>query len=325
MKFGDIRYNFFCNLMGIDGSDKTIYLSKIDKIDSDIKNIVKTIGLSKIDKMDSDIKNIAKTIDLSKINKIDSDIKDIMIKLSYKDDIYFIQGAIFYLPNYPIDYIQRIIIRSGKFYEQTLLDNLKFDDYDIIFDCGANIGNHSIYWALKRNAKEIHSFEPVNTTYNILKKNIELNKLENIIHINNVGLSAKTQNSSILNGTKNIDNIGGTNLIPDENGDLKLLSMDDYIKNNFSGDKISLIKIDIEGYEYEMLKGAKQTLLKYSPTIFIEIWGKSNFFKEENENFKKVNELLESYNYHIIERLSGANYIYKKLLNKVENEKLLVI
>jgi hypothetical protein len=59
----------------------------------------------------------------------------------------------------------------------------------------------------------------------------------------------------------------------------------------------------VEGFEDEVLAGARKTLEKYGPKIFIEAW--------EN-NFDKVNKLLLSLGYRLEKDLGNANYLYSK-------------
>lgn len=68
-------------------------------------------------------------------------------------------------------------------------------------------------------------------------------------------------------------------------------------------EKVDFIKIDVEGFEYNVLLGAKNILNRYSPIIFIEVF-------EQNED--KVFELLKQFSYKKIEDLGENNYIFMK-------------
>ncbi len=238
--------------------------------------------------------------------KHDTDILKLMLariqkKLAMVDNISRIGNIKFYVPNYPIDSIQKTIVESGKFFEQDELELIKKylpADDAVIFDVGANIGNHSIYWAIYCNAKKVYSFEPIDTTFNILKKNIELNNLSNVIIPYNIGLSDKKCNGLVTNYIDS--NIGGTKIEQTNNtSGIKLERLDDI---NIEEEKIDFIKIDVEGHEYYALKGMENTLKKYKPTIFIEIF---------SENFNKVKALLKEYKYEEIEALNDDNYIFQ--------------
>lgn len=240
------------------------------------------------------------------INQILEELYSIEKKLINKNDIYNFKNDIkLYLPFYPVDLIQKVIVNNGKFFEEDILisldKKLKLNKESVILDIGANIGNNSIYWAIVDNVKKVYSFEPIKETFDILSKNIDLNNLQNKVIINNIGLADKDCLSSIKN-SYSLSNIGGTSLKENNNGIFKLTTLDKYIDNDFKDNKIDFIKIDVEGFEYEVLLGAKETLQKYKPKIFIEIF--------EN-NIKKVNTLLEEYGYKKILNYPCSNYLYE--------------
>ena len=127
-------------------------------------------------------------------------------------------------------------------------------------DVGANIGYMSALGAkLVGKSGEVHSFEPVPTYYTFLSKMAKLNSKYKIV-TNNYALG---ENDSIAEiNIPNIHNIGNNSMVPDlikpdkikEVIKVKVFRLDDY----FIGNKIknvSIIKIDVEGFEYPVLKG----------------------------------------------------------------------
>ena len=99
----------------------------------------------------------------------------------------------------------------------------------------------------------------------------------------------------------------------------KKICIDDYLQSK-SLDKITFIKIDVEGFEYDVLQGMKRTLQQYSPIILIEVLdsrsendltnnphellcklGYKRFFIDDNGNLSS-----DSYNEN------RKNYIYKR-------------
>ena len=99
----------------------------------------------------------------------------------------------------------------------------------------------------------------------------------------------------------NDENIGGTQIKQTNNiQGIKLEKLDNI---NIQEDKIDFIKIDIEGHESLALRGMENTLKKYKPTIFIEIFP---------DNYEKVKAILEEYNYEQKENLNGGfDYIFQ--------------
>lgn len=209
-----------------------------------------------------------------------------------------IRSAKFYVPNYPIDLIQSEIVENSTFYEIDLLIELQpyIKKNAVILDIGANIGNHSVYWAVRSDAKKIYSFEPVEDFFKILKKNVEINQLNDKVKIFNIGLSNKKINGSILEYHR--DNIGETRIKQDSNGNLMLDRLDNI---TFQDNTIDFIKIDVEGHELEVLQGARETLLKYRPVVFVEI---------SSENKTKVHEFLTKLGYRLEKRFRNSNYLY---------------
>jgi len=214
------------------------------------------------------------------------------------DKIIDIGYAKFYVPNYPIDFIQSEIVDKWKFFEEDILRELQpyIKKNAVILDIGANIGNHSVYWAVRSNAKRIYSFEPIKDTFKILKKNVEINEISEKVKIFNIGLSDKKTNGSVSLYVQN--NIGGIHVKQNENGTLLLDKLDNI---KIEEDVIDFIKIDVEGHEFQVLRGAEATLKKYKPIIFVE-----TFFDKK----QKVHEYLTNLGYRLEKSFIEHNYLY---------------
>jgi FkbM family methyltransferase len=118
---------------------------------------------------------------------------------------------------------------------------------------GANYGDSAIWWAKKFGAKVV-AFEPLNDVFIELEKNVELNSVDVVAY-----------NVAIGNGEEIAGKSKGGMF--SARGDLKIKTkrLDDY-----SFDRVDLLKIDVEGFEYEVLKGAENTINKFKPRIIIE-------------------------------------------------------
>lgn len=197
------------------------------------------------------------------------------------------------------DYIQTEIIVSRQFYENTEL--AKIHDFIkpgmVILDVGANIGNHTVYFGSILEANKIYSFEPQKIPASICRKNIMLNKLDGIVELFEYGLGKDNSRAKIIFDGLAVDNIGGTMLTECENGDIDIRMLDDL----HILEKIDFIKIDVEEMEASVLLGAKNTILRDYPTIWIEIMDK---------NYENVSSILDNYGYEKITELSGNNYVF---------------
>tara|TARA_Y100000389_G_scaffold176382_1_gene187856 strand:+ start:583 stop:1485 length:903 start_codon:yes stop_codon:yes gene_type:complete len=209
--------------------------------------------------------------------------------------------------------------------------NLNINKEKIVFwDIGANIGLYSIYAAVKFTNIEIISFEPSTSNTRTLSRNISINKLYDKIKILPIALADK---SNIISKIKETSFVEGSSMSTFGNN-LNYMGVktdDEKIKNQYQilGNSIdylvenktlkipNYIKIDVDGIENLILRGATNTLKKKELVeISIEL-NPTNKEQYENivENFKKNNFLLvESKNYNLIK-----NPNHKLNLNETVN------
>jgi FkbM family methyltransferase len=139
---------------------------------------------------------------------------------------------------------------------------------DVVVDVGASFGDTSLYWG-KKNA-HVYAFEPLTAVFDILAKNVKLNNLENVIQCFNYALGTGEELS--------FSRIGNMMTFLNPNLKIKTYKLDDL---NIKPD---IIKIDVEGFEMDVLNGSKNTLL-YKPKLIIEVHSKN--LKEQVINFLK--------------------------------------
>lgn len=157
--------------------------------------------------------------------------------------------------------VEKTIYQTGTYEAGTLhIFDYLLKPGDIFFDIGANIGLMTIFAAQKvRTHGLVYSFEPEPDTFKILEQNCEINHLENI-YLNNFALGSEEKEGFIY---PNIDiNRGASSLVrkDDTNGKkIRITTLDAFLTGK-GLHKIKLMKIDIEGYELEMLKGASNLL-----------------------------------------------------------------
>ncbi len=153
------------------------------------------------------------------------------------------------------------------------------------FDIGANIGQHSLFMSL--HADQVHSFEPYSVVSQKLERHIELNGIENI-QLHKVGLSNQAEELDFFAPTGRNQGIGsfdaGTVSKGNKNlGKLALVRGDTYLAENALQD-ISLLKVDVEGFEKNVVEGLQETLAKTRPIVVIEVtYGNSLSFSSLSE------------------------------------------
>jgi FkbM family methyltransferase len=162
---------------------------------------------------------------------------------------------------------------------------------DIVIDGGANIGFHSIQFAKLARRGKVYSFEPQLLIFNILSTNILINGASEIIEQYRLALGDKVEKlrmSPIENQIYSDDcvNYGGRSLINSEEGEeASLITID-----SLDLPKLDFIKLDIQGFEWEAIRGGEKTIKNNLPIFFLE-----NYIDQEKD--QKVLELLREWGY----------------------------
>lgn len=141
---------------------------------------------------------------------------------------------------------------------------------DCFMDLGANVGAYTLLAAGITGAKSI-SVEPVLTTFDILYRNISLNKLEDKIILINSGVSSENGMISFSTGDDTTNHVIASDELTNTNSEeIEVITVDSLLIYGSP----ALIKIDVEGYETEVLKGMQQTLSNpLLKCIIIELMG----------------------------------------------------
>ncbi len=194
------------------------------------------------------------------------------------------------------DYIINIIKSTKSFYEKYLLEYmlLIFNNTEsknsLSIDVGANIGNHSIFFQ-KFLTEYLISVEPNPKILPILIQNLQ----KNISNYNIIdsAVSDFEGSASIVLPENATNNAGMAKVVLGENNNIKVTTIDNIVstwQKNFSKPfNLKLIKIDVEGMELSVLKGAIKTINKYKPHIFVEA-------TSSNEG-KHLNDFLSNLGY----------------------------
>lgn len=164
-------------------------------------------------------------------------------------------------PRYLYHYVQN---RYEPFSTEIVKNYLKKDATFV--DIGAHYGYYSLLAANSDKNVKVISIEPVKENYNILKKNIHLNKLKNC-ELYNIAASDKKE-IKIFNVTEASDSAGfylHPNTKTKEKINIQTINIDEILK----GKKVDFIKIDVEGHEIKVLNGLKETLKKNKNIILL--------------------------------------------------------
>jgi FkbM family methyltransferase len=241
-------------------------------------------------------------------------------KLGFKKETSMI-----YIPKYdykfhcPLNMVDYMSLISR---EEAILTRFDPQPGDIVVDIGANLGRYTVIAAKKvRNEGSVISIEANPAIFDLLTKNIQLNALTNVIPLNYAVFSKKTKikffvNNDLRNnqyGTINsdIDNFANKGLeqhvYVDANTVDSILS-----ENSIKLEDVKWIKIDVEGAEFDVIKGSNELLSKAKNLrLIVEIHNLSNGMTYHNE----IKDFLESFGYKIDfeeRRPSGESHVICK-------------
>lgn len=244
--------------------------------------------------IDTDIKTIEITDNKVLMTTRESEIK----LLCNPEDHRLIPIEILNFGTYEVDEMNMVLklIEEGSYF----------------YDIGANIGWFSINIAKNVKNVKIHAFEPIPKTFGLLKKNIELNQIQDI-KLHCFGFSNE-DNELIFyyypegSGNASLSNLSKRNNVLEVKCNVKKL--DNFVNN----EPVDFIKCDVEGAELLVFKGGLNTIQKFKPIIFTELLRKWSKKFEYHPQDVVLMLRAEGYNCYIIdgENLVEINQIDEK-------------
>jgi len=209
------------------------------------------------------------------------------------------------------DAIDNDLYTMGTYEAGTLnIINNCLNEGDIFVDVGANIGLMSLLASsLVGESGAVYSFEPVTTTFNLLNKNITLNQIDNIQTMN-FGLGSAPGTALIFEVDH--ENRGMSSFVErkvnnDKGTEVSINTLDSFLVSK-EVENVRLLKIDVEGWELEVLKGAQELIRKpEAPIICIE-------YNKQFPEHKAIYELIISSNKYHIYILPHGNWHTSRLI-----------
>ena len=229
-----------------------------------------------------------------------------IVKLN--DNLYYYNG--YYLPVNQFD--------SSVFYSKYAIDELTTLDSvrnKHIIDAGGYVGDTALLFSSYTD-KSIHVFEASPSNMDIIRETIRLNQLENIVPVSKA-LGEKSGTATFSLGERN-----SCNSLVERPGynypnhiEVPVITLDDYVRENNL--EVGLIKVDIEGGEQLLLKGAVETIRTQHPILLISIYHSANDFFEIKPMIEKM---CDKYTFRIIKPANSAIVIETILLAEVRDE-----
>ena len=167
----------------------------------------------------------------------------------------------------------------------------------IILDIGANLGIMAVKLAKRKSKSRIFAFEPIPYNMETLRKVIRFFNLNNVSlfqyalgeHSGNIEMVMPLVGSVRKQGLSHVVHESIIEFNDGEKFTTEMQTLDSIPEIKISGMPVIAIKIDVENFEYFVLKGGQELLKKWKPLIYCELW--------DNENRQNCFELLKSIGY----------------------------
>lgn len=227
-----------------------------------------------------------------------------------------------WIPKYDSHYEKHMAAQEGDWDYQALQRNFALENvesFDIAIDVGANVG----FWSktLCRKFQNVVAFEPLEVNSKCLHLNLA--EFNNWSH-EQVALSNSNRDDGVMFCSSDESGNAGLNLTGVLEGNthrklkkenifvetIKVKTLDSYI-NEFLDREIGFIKVDCQGYELEILLGAKAILTKHSAILCLEL-PRRNW--KERIYYYKVRRFLSHFRYREIGHINKDTVFKKELI-----------
>jgi FkbM family methyltransferase len=221
-----------------------------------------------------------------------------------------------------------ILLATGSFEEAELgiMISALVED-SVVVDVGANVGLFTIAAATAASGVTVHAFEPVPDTCASLEANVTRNGVAGRVCVNRVAL-ADHDGVGYMTRDYHASNYLTEAGSSEEKVRVPVRTLDSYVAERALG-RLDFLKVDVEGRELSVLKGATATITRFHPHVLVEIFEKDSRFRdrvlegrddvvrfmhERGYSFRVIGdegELVAAADYaRYVSRLSYHNYLF---------------
>ena len=159
-----------------------------------------------------------------------------------------------------------------------------------IVDIGANIGNHSLYFAKVMKAARVIPFEPNPLAYEVLLAHMAVNGLGQVVDLRHIGLGLSDKEAVGFGMEERHRNLGAASMV-EGGGNIDVIRADAAL----DGIVPDFIKLDVEGMEMQVLRGLGEIPSRDKPLMYIEV---------DNANADAFEEWRDAQGYVSIHRIN---------------------
>lgn len=187
----------------------------------------------------------------------------------------------------------------------------------MLIDCGCNFGFYSFYTASLSRKNEVISIEASQNTLEEFKDNLKINDFDNIKILNKAVSDLDNQKIEFYESEKDWESsLLSPKFYIKNKKYVESITIDSVVKNKYIENKLLILKIDVEGADFNVLSGAKNTILKTKPFIIIEF--SKYIFDNKKFNYDYLIDFLHTNNYQIYTK-NGNERSVEDILKLLKN------
>jgi len=173
---------------------------------------------------------------------------------------------------------------------------------DVCMDVGANMGSLSLAMAKQIGSSgKVYAFEPGPIAAARFRNNVRLNPaFQGVIQLAEIGLSDKPGQ---LFYNEDMKNRGNGALLGTSGQSVEVITIDEFFRRE-GIDRLNFVKIDVEGMEYEVLKGGLATWKRFQPVLFFETIREFEMHLKQ-PLFKNIEIMLKEIGYILFKYIDG--------------------
>jgi FkbM family methyltransferase len=191
-------------------------------------------------------------------------------------------------------------IAQDRWYEEKFLEHVRSVGRPGVYvDVGAHLGTATVWFAAMCPSTVVHAIEPIGRYADVLRRNVRANGLDHTVRVHQFGVGDRqgmaTNHLSREHQVGFEGEIGQSGAV-DETFPVRRL--DDVVHG-----PVAVLKVDVEGMEADVLRGASRILDWHRPTIYAEAWDRSRVASIEN--------VLRDFGYEASGRVFNATPTYE--------------
>ena len=212
------------------------------------------------------------------------------------------------------------LIQKCDFFDVSEINLIKkLNNFYKIFlvDCGCNFGFYSFFTASLSEDNQIISIEASRNTLDEFNNNLAINNFSNINVLNKAAMDIDNKKMILNESEKDWESSFISNKFSVKKKiEIESITIDKLLTNKNLDNKLLILKIDVEGADFNVLEGAKNTIKIRKPLIIIEF--SKYIFNNEKFNYQYLNNFLKVFNYQIFSK-RGEKHTVNEILSLLDN------